>query len=89
MPGSIFDFSSAGVEGKERADLDAERDRAVRPARHHGAGLLEPVGELIAHPLVDRGGRVRTDCVLERLELAGPVGLDHRPALGAEAARRR
>ena len=45
-------------------------------------GLLEPAGELVAHPLVDRGRRVGPDRVLERLELAGPVGLDHRPAPG-------
>ena len=89
MPGSIFDFSSVGVEGEERADLDAERDRAVGAARDDRAGLLEPVAELVAHPLVDGRRRVGADGVLERLELAGPVGLDHRPALWPAAARRR
>ena len=86
MPGSIFDFSSAASRANKRADLDAERDRAVGPARDDRPGLLEPVGELVAHPLVDRGRRVGADRVLERLELTGPVGLDHRPALAIGSA---
>jgi len=55
MPGSVFDFSSAASR-RRGTDLDAKRHRTVRAPRDVGAGLLEPVPELVAHSLVDGRG---------------------------------
>ena len=89
MPGSIFDFSSAASRAKSGL---ISMPNGTEPSGRRGTAApacSSQLRELVAHPLVDRRRRVGPDGILERLELAGPVGLDDRPALGHAAGRRR